>query len=632
MAELHTAARAASRVRETPASILFRIGVIFAVLFSLTFTAPAGTAIAQNASADQPTKKGQPGKKPNHQTPRRSSPAAAASRGQQQQKQNSTCRLQLGAAARDITCIAPAELPFAFSRSQKKMTALRANPVRACWRQPWEKLRSEFISIYQSKTDGPLAAKALRKAAECQRHLAGCSHLGEDYRLAVKIYEAAAGEYPKNQLAPENLYDAYLIASENLNDRSLALALADRIRKQYPASQAARKISGAGKNSSDRTDSAETAKSGKPELENLSWDTISKNEMEIVLGFTAPVQTQARIKSKSSSGAVLELDIRDAAVVSEIRRGVSIRGSMLRNIAVKTLSPKRSVVLFTFSALRHFSTKTQKGGKEIVLSVDNLATQKTPGVQSSGRSFAGGNRQGRLADLASMAAPGLSTITIDAGHGGSDPGTSHNGIREENITLDIALRLGRLLRDNGYRVIYTRKTDSGISLAGRTAKANENQSDLFVSIHVNSHSSPSVAGFETYYLDRTAALDAAKVVDRENGRQSRVQRVTLSGRVLESRRLAISVQRHSVSRVRSSGFAISGHGVKGAPFFVLSATSMPAILAEVGYCTNKAEADLLGRPAYRQAIAAGIAEGVMAYSSSRSGRITAENSGRQAIR
>jgi N-acetylmuramoyl-L-alanine amidase len=153
-----------------------------------------------------------------------------------------------------------------------------------------------------------------------------------------------------------------------------------------------------------------------------------------------------------------------------------------------------------------------------------------------------------------------------------------------------------------------------------------------VSIHVNSHPSPSVAGFETYYLDRTAALDAAKVVDRENGRQSRVQRVTLSGRVLESRRLAISVQRHSVSRVRSSGFAISGHGVKGAPFFVLSATSMPAILAEVGYCTNKAEADLLGRPAYRQAIAAGIAEGVMAYSSSRSGRITAENSGRQAIR
>ena len=264
MAELHTAARAASRVRETPASILFKIGVIFAVLFSLTFTAPAGTAIAQNASADQPPKKGQPGKKPNHQTPRRSSPAAAASRGQQQQKQNSTCRLQLGAAARDITCIAPAELPFAFSRSQKKMTALRANPVRACWRQPWEKLRSEFISIYQSKTDGPLAAKALRKAAECQRHLAGCSHLGEDYRLAVKIYEAAAGEYPKNQLAPENLYDAYLIASENLNDRSLALALADRIRKQYPASQAARKISGAGKNSSDRTDSAETAKSGKP--------------------------------------------------------------------------------------------------------------------------------------------------------------------------------------------------------------------------------------------------------------------------------------------------------------------------------------------------------------------------------
>ena len=59
---------------------------------------------------------------------------------------------------------------------------------------------------------------------------------------------------------------------------------------------------------------------------------------------------------------------------------------------------------------------------------------------------------------------------------------------------------------------------------------------------------------------------------------------------------------------------------------------MPAILAEVGYCTNRAEADLLDRPAYRQALAAGIAEGILAYSASRSGRITAENSGRRAIR
>ena len=192
MAELYTAARAASRVRETPASILFRIGVIFRCSFlpdlhgprrhghrPERFRRPAHQKRAAREKAEPsdstqvfPCRSGLPGTaaaKTEFHLP------AAARRRSPGYHVHRTRRTAL--------CLQP--LP------EKNDTLGRYGP--RLLRQPWEKLRSEFISIYQSKNDGPLAAKALRKAAECQRHLAGCSHLGEDYRLAVKIYEAATG-------------------------------------------------------------------------------------------------------------------------------------------------------------------------------------------------------------------------------------------------------------------------------------------------------------------------------------------------------------------------------------------------------------------------------------------------------
>ena len=83
--------------------------------------------------------------------------------------------------------------------------------------------------------------------------------------------------------------------------------------------------------------------------------------------------------------------------------------------------------------------------------------------------------------------PGLSVqrVFIDAGHGGRDPGTIHNDVIERNITLDIALRLGRLLEDNGLEVIYSRRKDVAVSLRDRTGKANQAGADLFVSIPVS---------------------------------------------------------------------------------------------------------------------------------------------------
>jgi N-acetylmuramoyl-L-alanine amidase len=215
----------------------------------------------------------------------------------------------------------------------------------------------------------------------------------------------------------------------------------------------------------------------------------------------------------------------------------------------------------------------------------------------------------------------VGTVFIDPGHGGRDPGAGGHNVLERRVALDVAQTLGRLLEANGLEVVYSRAADKTISLRDRTRKANETRADLFVSVHVNANEYPSVSGFETYYLDFAANAEAARVAALENAaggqRLGDMQRlmadVMLNARVEESRKLAGDIQRFSVLRLKRRNFTIKDNGVKAAPFHVLIGAHMPAVLVELGYCTNGAEAANLASPGYRMALAEGLAEGILAY-------------------
>lgn len=230
------------------------------------------------------------------------------------------------------------------------------------------------------------------------------------------------------------------------------------------------------------------------------------------------------------------------------------------------------------------------------------------------------------------------SITIDAGHGGHDPGTVHNGILERDITLDIALRLGRELQKHGITVYYTRTKDTFVTLPQRSALANKTGSDLFVSIHVNANPSQQARGLEIYYLD-TQSTCSVTVADRENGKHKKVAPARVSakqaaqhGRILKSQKLATLVKANLHASMTGNGYAVEKNSVKKGPFFVLAATAMPSILAEVGYCSNKEEAALLKKAAYRQSLSDGLADGILAWMrhNAQSSGYVAENSGRGA--
>jgi N-acetylmuramoyl-L-alanine amidase len=230
-------------------------------------------------------------------------------------------------------------------------------------------------------------------------------------------------------------------------------------------------------------------------------------------------------------------------------------------------------------------------------------------------------------------------IVIDAGHGGHDSGTlGPYGLEEKNVVLDVALRLGRLLRERlGAEVIYTRKDDTFVPLATRTAIANQARADLFLSIHANSSPDADARGVETYFLNFTASPDALAVAARENAVANHsvyelsdmVRKIALSDKIGESRALATDVQQSLYQGLergnRGVNRGLRNRGVKQAPFVVLIGAHMPSILTEISFLTNASDAAELRRPAYRQRIAESIYSGVAAYVESMGGVRIAEN-------
>jgi N-acetylmuramoyl-L-alanine amidase len=206
----------------------------------------------------------------------------------------------------------------------------------------------------------------------------------------------------------------------------------------------------------------------------------------------------------------------------------------------------------------------------------------------------------------------VSRIVIDPGHGGHDPGAQGKDVGEAELVLDVSLRLEKLLQKiPGVEVVLTRRTDDFVTLQERTAIANREGADLFLSIHANASESPYARGVETYFLNFANNLGAAAVAARENAASGQamaalpdlVKMIALNNKLDESRELATMVQQAMIERLRGVNKSLKDLGVKQAPFAVLIGAAMPSVLAEVSFITNTQDAKQLRSSLYRQRIA-----------------------------
>ena len=196
------------------------------------------------------------------------------------------------------------------------------------------------------------------------------------------------------------------------------------------------------------------------------------------------------------------------------------------------------------------------------------------------------------------------TITIDMGHGGSDPGALGAFSKEKNITLAAGQRLGRILRSYGFQVRFTRRSDIKIPLEKIDALQRNHRSNLFISLHVNSAKDRSVSGIETFCLTPAHAPSSGA---------KKIQDTRKAGNFYDENNLALAyaVQRRMLIRTGAPD-----RGVKRANFVVLRDLNVPGILIEMGFISNRTEERKLNNSVYIDALARGIAEGIIDYQKS----------------
>ncbi len=235
-----------------------------------------------------------------------------------------------------------------------------------------------------------------------------------------------------------------------------------------------------------------------------------------------------------------------------------------------------------------------------------------------------------IADGKQKESHAVTTVVIDPGHGGRDPGSIVGKAREKNIVLDISLKLGRLIKNNlkNVKVVYTRDGDYFITLTERAQIANKVNADLFISIHANYCETPSVFGTETYVLGLHRTEDNLNVAKKENsvilleddyskryeGFNPRLSESYIMFELIQDRHLDQSLRFASILQSNFKSKAQrNDRDVRQAGFLVLRETAMPSVLIETGYLSNKKENSFLLTDQGRTEISESIYESVAKY-------------------
>jgi N-acetylmuramoyl-L-alanine amidase len=231
-----------------------------------------------------------------------------------------------------------------------------------------------------------------------------------------------------------------------------------------------------------------------------------------------------------------------------------------------------------------------------------------------------------LPERAKLPVAAIRKVVLDPGHGGKDPGAiGVGGIAEKDIVLAVAKKLERKLKQEmGVEVVLTRRDDRFIPLEDRTAIANAEGADLFVSLHMNASPNGEARGLETYYLDNTNDEGSLRLAARENGTSRRnvsdlqfiLSDMTQNMKLEDSITLAHHLQHSLVDGMSTRLTDVKDLGVKKALFYVLVGARMPSVLVEMFFITNKTEGRAMSQESYQNAVVDALYDGILKYKES----------------
>ena len=342
-----------------------------------------------------------------------------------------------------------------------------------------------------------------------------------------------------------------------------------------------------------------------------AFDITGISVSEKANGTLITVHSNKRIPSYYSShkDSTLTIIFRQVNVDTNRVERTSLRG-LVKDIKTKNIGPDTE---FKLTVGKNYSTNevmNAGSGNDILITIHNNLFTKT------------------IEEIKKHEKWDFDVVVIDAGHGGKDPGAlGVSNVKEKDVTLGVALKLGNLIQKNmpDVKVIYTRKTDSFVDIYKRGKIANEHNGKLFISIHCNSTKKKptDVQGIEVYLLRPGRTDEAISIAERENSvieyedNPDRYEKLTDENFILVS-------MAHSAYMKYSETFAdmlnnqfhdntkLKARGVKQAGFYVLVGASMPSVLIETGFINNKKDANYLksnsGQTQLSEAIFAAIKE------------------------
>jgi N-acetylmuramoyl-L-alanine amidase len=503
-------------------------------------------------------------------------------------------------------------------------------------------------------------AAVLYQRAQTREAAARTSPTATNLRAAAGAYETVVLRYPRSGFCDDALWKGAQVARvawekfQQEADRKTATRLLTWLRKEYPTSAFAKQVPAQVTALSQRpaparpatpvaTPAAASASGPAATIRNITRSDLPKGDRVTIELDREVVFSSERIVNPERVFFDLRNTQFDSALATTLE---AVAGSRLATLRVGRPDAQTTRVVLELAGAPRHSVFSLYHPYRVVIDLESDTPGAGPAAPPSSKPARGpvappavvtvpmpsalppaapAATSGGDYSLARQLGLGISRIVIDAGHGGHDPGAQANGVVESELVLDIALRVETLLKKKpGIDVVLTRRTQEFIPLEERTAIANREGADLFLSIHANASRRVAAKGVETYFLNFATNPEAEAVAARENAgsRTSMgklpqlVQQIALHNKMKESRELAQIVQTNMIRALRPQNKAVVDLGVKQAPFVVLIGAQMPSVLAEISFVTNKAEASLLKKEAYRQRIAQALADAVLKYQTS----------------
>jgi N-acetylmuramoyl-L-alanine amidase len=549
---------------------------------------------------------------------------------------------------------------------------LETDPKLGAQRSLWLKSSSNFRKVYLSNPKSELAPASLFMLGRIYLRMYEIFQEQNDLNESISYYRDCTSLFPNHRLADDSLYALGEIYLNSLSQYETAGNFFSQVVTRYPHGdmhpQAGERLKQLSSKYDIALPDAMLGSSIHKKLTNVLpvkyWS--SNDYSRVIIKASGPVTYSAQLLEKShNQPRRLYIDFQNSYIEPQFRSPVPISDGLLKQIRTGQNTQETVRVVLDIESISSYKIFSLPDPFRVVVDIRGVAAEHQPPM--AGKNIAAlpkpalqdgqiivlkeqkkriKHRQPKSSEIQNSATEstdtqefslaqqlglGVKRIVIDPGHGGKDPGAIANGLKEKDIVLKLALKVKQKLEETiACDVILTRTKDEYISLEERTAIANGNNADLFISLHVNAHPQSSVHGLETYFLNLSSDRDAMRVAAFENATselqmsdlQDVLADIMKNSKVKESSRLAQNIHSTLLNGLEEEKLTLRDLGVKQAPFYVLIGAEMPAILMEIAFISNHADSNKLKNDQFIGTVADNLIKGIRAYMDSNIARLS----------